>query len=162
MNILISNQQDKKINIKKTRNLVKKVLERLSCPNNVEISILLTNDNFIKGLNKKYLKKDKPTDVLSFPMLSIKKEVQDARCKMQDFACNLQPATCNFLLGDIVISIDTAEKQAVLQKTSLNDEVARLLIHGILHLLGFEHEKGGKRALEMRKEEERLIGLLDV
>ncbi|MBI5892991.1 MAG: rRNA maturation RNase YbeY [Deltaproteobacteria bacterium] len=148
MNILILNQQNKKINKNRIKRLAKEILKNLAYPNDVEISILLTNDNFIKGLNKKYLKKDKPTDVLSFPMFTL----QTPNSKLQ---------TPN-LLGDIVISIDTAEKQAALQKTSLNDEIARLLIHGVLHLLGFEHEKGGKKALEMRREERRLIDLLKV
>lgn len=151
MKILISNQQDKKISVKKVKDIVKKIIRSLSCPDEVEISILFTDDNFIKGLNKKYLKKNKPTDVLSFPMFSPK-----------EIDSQLTTHNSRLLLGDIVISVDTAKKQAVLQKNPLADEITRLLIHGILHLLGYEHEKGGKKAVEMKKEERRLIDLLNV
>lgn len=142
MNILILNQQDKQISKNMIKRFVKEILKNLACKDDIEISILLTNDDFIKELNKKYLKKDKPTDVLSFPMSPL---------------IGTEDKT---ILGDVVISIERAEKQAVLQKTSFDKEVARLLIHGVLHLFGYEHEKGGKMAMEMKKEEERLMGLI--
>lgn len=146
MDILISNQQKKRIDTRKIKRVAKKILENLSCPKDIEISILLIDNNYIRELNKKYLNKDKPTDVLSFPM-------QPARRKT---AFSLTPSALN-LLGDIVISVEKAEEQAKSINVSLDDEITRLLIHGILHILGHEHEKGGKKAREMKKEEERLL-----
>ncbi len=101
---------------------------------NPEISILLLDDPQIRELNREYRKKDKSTDVLSFPMLD-------------DMVKNVQPQ----LLGDIVISVETAEKQAEKRKCSLYNELSRLLIHGTLHLLGYDHELSKKDAQEMRK-----------
>jgi len=103
---------------------------------NPEISILLLDDPQIRELNREYRKKDKSTDVLSFPMLD-------------DMVKNVQPQ----LLGDIVISVETAEKQAEKRKCSLYNELSRLLIHGTLHLLGYDHELSKKDAQEMRKKE---------
>lgn len=84
--------------------------------NNYEISLLITDDETIHQLNKEYRQKDKPTDVLSFPM---EDEV---------------------MLGDIVISLDTAKKQAQEREIGLDREIAFLFIHGLLHLLGYDHE----------------------
>ncbi len=103
---------------------------------NPEISILLLDDPQIRELNRDYRNKDKSTDVLSFPMLDPTSE-------------NVQPQ----LLGDIVISVETAEKQAKEKKCSLYNELSTLLIHGTLHLLGYDHELSKKDEKEMRKKE---------
>lgn len=116
--------------------MASRALKNSGCPDNAELSILLTDNADIQKLNRKYLKKNKPTDVLSFPM-------DDP-----------------YVLGDIVISVETAKAQAKENGVILNQEMARLLIHGILHLLGFDHEKGRKEALRMKKEEERLMKIV--
>ena len=115
----------------------------MGCRDNAELSVLLTDNAGIQKLNKRYLKKDRPTDVLSFPMW--------------DF--NSEPRTPNspLILGDIVISVETAKTQAYANDVTIMEETSRLLIHGILHLLGFDHEKGRKEALRMNKEEKRLM-----
>lgn len=93
-----------------------------------ELSILLTDDPFIRTLNATHRGKDKPTDVLAFPLLSGEEEGA------------APPLPGQALLGDVVISLDTAERQARQRKHALIDEVAFLLAHGILHLLGYDHE----------------------
>ena len=90
----------------------------------VELSIVLISDAQIKRLNKLYRNKDKPTDVLSFPMGE----------KVEDW----------LILGDIVISVDTARRQAQELGYSLEEELKRLLVHGLVHLLGYDHELGGE------------------
>lgn len=129
--------------LKKISGLARTVLEDLGCHDSAELSILLTDNNGIQGLNKIYLKKDKPTDVLSFPMW--------------DF--NSEPRTPNseLILGDVVISLETARTQSKENGVTMDEEIARVLIHGILHLLGFDHEKGSKEARRMRREEKRLL-----
>lgn len=112
--------------------------------------MLLTDNAGIQKLNKLYLKKDRPTDVLSFPMWDFNPEL----CKgVMPYA----PTNSELILGDIVISVETAKTQARKVGVTLNHEMARLLIHGIVHLLGFDHEKGRKEALMMKKEEKRLM-----
>jgi probable rRNA maturation factor len=90
----------------------------------VELSIALVSDVQIKRLNKRYRNKDKPTDVLSFPIGE----------KVEDW----------LILGDIVISVDTAKRQAQELGHSLEEELKKLLVHGLVHLLGYDHELGGE------------------
>jgi probable rRNA maturation factor len=92
--------------------------------NKVELSIVLVSDAQIKRLNKLYRNKDKPTDVLSFPIGE----------KVKGW----------LILGDIVISVDTAKRQAQELGHSLEEELKRLLVHGLVHLLGYDHELGGE------------------
>jgi probable rRNA maturation factor len=89
-----------------------------------ELSVVLCDDDFIAGLNQAYRAKSGATDVLSFAMA----EGEDG-----DFAGET--------LGDVVISIDTAARQALELGHSLLDEVTSLLVHGVLHLLGYDHIK---------------------
>lgn len=95
----------------------------------VELSVALVGDETIRSLNASYRKKDKPTDVLSFPMLD------DASA----FATS-QNAEGARLLGDVIISTPTATRQAEERKHTLAHEIGVLLSHGVLHLLGFDHD----------------------
>ncbi|HEY5959767.1 MAG TPA: rRNA maturation RNase YbeY, partial [Polyangiaceae bacterium] len=88
-----------------------------------ELSVLLTDDATIRKLNRDYRQKDRPTDVLSFHFDAQPQSTGHAEC----------------LLGDIVVSLDTAQRQAKGRKRSLEDEVRWLLAHGLLHLCGFDH-----------------------
>jgi probable rRNA maturation factor len=107
------------------KRMAQRMLEELSVEG-VELSILLTNDTFIHELNLEHRKKDKPTDVLSFPLMDPDDE---------------QLATLEGgPIGDVVISLDTAQRQAKQRRHPLLEEVRFLLGHGILHLLGYDHE----------------------
>ncbi|HIP42449.1 MAG TPA: rRNA maturation RNase YbeY [Aquifex aeolicus] len=115
----------------KKRKIMKRVLEEWAQEalsslglKGVELSIYITDDSEIQELNKVYRGKDSPTDVLSFPINEIFNGYK--------------------ILGDIVISQDTAERQAKEFGHTLEEEVRRLLVHGIIHLLGYDHEKGGE------------------
>ena len=113
-------------------------LEQLPLAQKCELGISITDDPSIKSLNKKYRGKNKPTDVLSFSMIE------------DDHGLVASPA-----LGDVVISLPTAIKQAKEYDVNLYQEVLRLLIHGILHLCGFDHENVSKReADKMRSTED--------
>jgi probable rRNA maturation factor len=98
-----------------------------------ELSILLTDNEGIRRLNRTYRKIDRPTDVLSFPQ--------------RDEA----------VLGDIVISLEKAEAQAHEFGVSLEEELGRLVAHGILHLKGYDHARGGRQALKMREKEKEIL-----
>ena len=90
---------------------------------NAELSVVLTDDRHIETLNRAHRRKAKPTDVLAFPM--------DAE--------GAGPSGEIQLFGDVVISLDTAARQARARKRPLLDEVTHLLAHGILHLAGYDH-----------------------
>jgi probable rRNA maturation factor len=118
----------------------------LDCPEG-ELSILLVDNDRIQALNREYRQKDTPTNVLSFPM------------REGDFA-EVSPG----LLGDVVISVDRAAAEAVSADISLGDRMTWLLIHGILHLFGFDHEKSdaAEEEMEIRTKElqQKVAGLL--
>ena len=108
-----------------------------------ELSILLVDDHNIAGLNRQWRNKNGPTNVLAFSLT----EGEDS-------------AMAGNLLGDIVISVDTAVREARAQKISVHDRLDILLIHGFLHLLGYDHEKSESEAERMfKKEAETLLAL---
>lgn len=111
-----------------------------------ELDVSLVSDDEIARLNAEYRHKAKPTDVLSFPQL----EGETAIATDDDVH-----------LGDVVISIDTASRQAAEGGWTVEEEVARLLLHGLLHLLGFDHEQGGEEEARMTAEEDRLVSVLE-
>ena len=129
----------RKVKKKEIEEWLLKALEVLKLEN-IEISVYITDDQEIRELNKTYRGKDKPTDVLSFPL----NETFDGYR----------------ILGDIVISQDTAERQAKELGHSLKDEVKRLLVHGLVHLLGYDHEKGGEEERKFKELEEKILSKL--
>jgi len=112
-----------------------------------EISILFIDDIEMRVLNKRYRGKDKTTDVLSFSQIDGYKNSK------------LRTLNTELLLGDVVISVETAKRQAKERGHSFNREVLILLTHGILHLLGYDHEGDRKKAVEMRRKEKELMSL---
>lgn len=113
------------------------------------ISISLVDDAEIAALNREHRGKDKPTDVLSFPLYE-----SDELGSLGNSGDAPER-----LLGDVVISVDTARRQAAEYDAPLQNEVNRLLIHGILHVLGHDHEKPSERAV-MEAEERRLAAAI--
>ena len=105
------------------KDILKSVLESFSSFSNCEVSVRLTGDKEIKELNKKYRNIDKTTNVLSF---SLDNNVKD---------------TEKIMLGDIVISKDTIDKECKELKKSFESHLAFMVVHGFLHLLGFTHDK---------------------
>ncbi len=121
---------------------LEKVLKDLAC-HDKELSILFTGDQHIADLNNLYLHRQGPTNVLAFPMAD------------EDF-----PELGSKILGDVVISVDTALREATETGEPVTQTFYRLLIHGILHLLGYDHERSNREALRMECEEKRLLALI--
>lgn len=109
-----------------------------------ELSILIVDDPQIAILNKKYLRRNGPTNVIAFPMRT-------------DQFSNINPQ----LLGDVVISIETAEKEGKSIGISTEERFTQLLVHGILHLLGYDHEKSEQEADKMEKKSEEILKLIE-
>jgi len=111
-----------------------------------DVAIALVDDESMRDLNRKFRRKNKTTDVLTFPGGQAPSPVQPLRRKGQAGAPVLHH------LGDIVISIDQARRQAAEEKHSLPTEVRYLVLHGILHALGYDHEtdQGEMNALELK------------
>lgn len=109
-------------------------------PGPVEVSLLLTGDEAVHALNREYRGKDKPTNVLSFPGET-------------EAAAPGAPV----LLGDVVLAYETCAREAALEDKSLAHHMTHLIVHGVLHLLGFDHEA----VAEARTMEAREVAILE-
>ena len=123
----------------KLRNRIKLILIYLGLSNNKDLCITFIDDKGMRKLNSTYRGIKKTTDVLSFPQ-----DGPDAQS-----------------LGDIIISVDTAKRHARFYKISLEREIIKLIIHGILHILGYGHKKKND-ASKMRKKEKELVHLINL
>jgi len=141
MKIRIANRQKRtKIDSRRIRGNVIRLLRLIGCAEK-EISISFVDDEAIRLLNRQYLRLDKPTNVLSFSL-------EEGECG------KVNPG----LLGDIVISVDTALRDAKQGGFTLEEEILFLIIHGLLHLTGYEHvETSRANALKMKKREKELF-----
>ncbi|MFA5074911.1 MAG: rRNA maturation RNase YbeY [Candidatus Babeliales bacterium] len=147
--ILIKNRiKNIKIDSNKIKKIVAQMLESLGYEN-FDIGILFTTNKTIKNYNKIYRKKNKPTDILSFPYHADLKPGQKIKI--------ISPEDQN--LGDIIISLEFANKDAKSLKYSLSEHLKILLAHGIAHLLGYDHEID-KQYKEMQKIEKKLLKIV--
>ena len=128
------------VSSRKLRKVALKVLELVE-KGQAELSIALVGNAEIRKLNAKFRKKDYPTDVLSFPA-------------GDELPTGVQ------LLGDVVISVERAKEQAKERRRTLNEEMVTLLIHGIVHLLGYDHERSPKDARIMDRLEKKIYRAL--
>lgn len=108
---------------------------------------MFTDDKFIRSLNNKYRGIDKPTDVLSF--------------SLKEGAVKSPEVESDKLLGDIIISVETAQRQADTLNYSIEKELTVLLIHGLLHLTGYDHKKD-KDYKNMREKESEILKKIDL
>lgn len=106
-----------------------------------EVYIIFTDNEVIKEINKEYRGVNRPTDVLSFPQF----DFCDGEGYVDEVGFN--PETGNVPLGDIILSLDMAEEQAESYGHDVNREVAFLIVHGFLHLLGFDHDTNVREEL---------------
>ena len=142
---------DKKIDCEE---LINRVLEECFRVENIEdsklyISITLTNPENIRKLNREYRKIDKETDVLSFPMFE------------KDEIPNLKYLEYEEVLGDIIISIQRVEEQAIEYGHSFERELAYMIVHGFYHLMGEDHIKEEDKRI-MREKEEKILNRLNI
>jgi probable rRNA maturation factor len=122
MEVLISNNQSiLQIDLELIKKVAQEIMKFEASPDNAELSLDFCDDDFIQKLNNEYRGKNEPTDVLSFPM------------EEEDFETEIR------MIGDVVISIETALRQAEGMKHEPLLEIVFLLIHGLLHLHGYTH-----------------------
>jgi probable rRNA maturation factor len=146
---VIINQQNKVNYTENHEKLIKKVFKNISqsleMPENTEVSILLVDNNYIQELNLLYRGQNRPTDVLSFAMNELGEDEPDFDI---DEEVNL--------LGDIVISLEKAIAQSEEYGHSFEREFVFLAVHGMLHLLGYDHEDADEQKV-MREMEDRIM-----
>jgi probable rRNA maturation factor len=130
------------------RRLVKESLAAHGVDTEMELSLLITDDATVCDLNKKYRGKDKTTDVLSFALEADKRSKASAGFVM--------PPGEMVHLGEVIVSYPKAAEQAAERNRAVDDELALLVVHGVLHLLGYDHNKPA-REREMRSLEQRVL-----
>jgi len=130
-----------------TEKATQAALESVELPEGpVEVSVLLSDDKTVQDLNKRYRDQDKPTNVLSFAALDSDDE-------------GFRPEGEPLLLGDVIIACETTQKEAEDQKKSLRDHLCHLTVHGVLHLLGYDHHDDNEAAKMESLETDILKGL---
>jgi probable rRNA maturation factor len=136
--IAIENRQ-KRVKVRKLllRSVARRILSVSGCPE-ARLSVLIVDDAGIREINRDWLGKDRPTNVISFAM----QEGEGAGVQAD-------------LLGDVVISAETAARDALEAGTPVEHELAFLLLHGMLHLLGYDHERGSAADAERMEARER-------
>ncbi len=134
------------------QSVIEKTLTGEGLPPNVEISLLITGQERIQALNREYRGLDRPTDVLSFSFAEQKPESEEEAF--------IGPPDGLVHLGEIVISLPQAEEQAREAGHSVSREMALLTIHGILHILGHDHERSSQEAAEMQARQDRILAEL--
>lgn len=121
-----------------------RILGALGCPEETELSVSIVGDRSIRVINREYLGKDRPTNVISFSL-------QEGDCG------GVNPHA----LGDVLISADTAAREAEEAGMEFFDRLSFLLLHGILHLCGYDHERSGEaEAQKMQQKEQQLFKIL--
>lgn len=161
MTIHLDNEASAKLDFD-YENLINKVvmecLDYEDCPYETEISIILTDDDEIKIINKQFRGLDNPTDVLSFPALEYNSpgNFSDAE---KDESSYFNPETGELILGDIVVSVDRAISQANEYGHSLMREIGFLIAHSMFHLMGYDHINDEDRIIMEEKQKDVLNNL---
>jgi rRNA maturation RNase YbeY len=143
--ILSSRLRRRRVRLSRLHLLAQEIL-RVAGSAKGELSLLLVGDRFMRRLNRRYRRKDCTTDVLAFPI-----QKHSARPAPR------APHPAPVLLGDIVISIPQAARQAARAGHALDRELTVLMIHGTLHLLGYDHERSRREARRMLRREHAVL-----
>ncbi len=144
ISILAENRQNiLRVNLPEIKDKARRILETLGCEG-CQLSMLVVDDGFMAQLNEEYRGVEGSTDVLSFPQGEPEFPQVEPR-----------------LLGDVVISAEVAKRQAEAAGHSLEKEMDLLLVHGVLHLLGYEHETSALKAREMQAREREVLKALE-
>ena len=141
------------------RRVVEGAVDYEECPYECDVSVLFTDDAGIHEMNRENRGIDAATDVLSFPMIEWDAPADYDRLE-EDYDC-FHPDTGELLLGDIVISTEHAAAQAKAYGHSLQREVAFLVAHSCLHLLGYDHMEDGERQ-DMERRQEGILQALGI
>ena len=160
MRIYLENEEGPELDLNYTEiaNLVTEgVLDYENCPYESQVELLLTNNDEIQRINNEFLGIDRPTDVLSFPMIEYESPADFSSLEEDD--SNFDPETGELILGNIVISKEKVLAQAEEYGHSVKREFAFLIAHSMLHLLGYDHMEEDERLVMEEKQRSILANL---
>jgi rRNA maturation RNase YbeY len=148
MPVAVSSRLRRRLRLSPLHALAGKILKAAGA-SRFDLSLLLVGDGAMRRLNRRYRRKDRTTDVLAFPIR-----------KRPALHSPRAPRPAPSLLGDVVISLPQAARQAKRAGHSLERELAVLVTHGVLHLLGYDHERSAREARRMQRKERAILGAL--
>lgn len=155
MNIFLENEYEGNVGIDCEAiagQVIEAAIDYVKCPFECEVNLMLVGNEEIHQINLEQREIDRPTDVLSFPMI----EYIEPGCfdGLEDDMAAFHPDSGELMLGDIVISMDKAKEQADAYGHSLEREYAFLIAHSMLHLFGYDHmEEDERKVMEAKQEE---------
>ena len=156
MHEVIVNREKTNLGHPQSARLIREAVEHaLACENvreNCTVSVLLTDDEGIRAINKSFRNVDSVTDVLSFPM----NEPTPGAFKAD--GCEKDPETGSILLGDILLNLKRCEEQGEEYGHGFSREIRYLTVHSVLHLLGYDHMDEGAQKKLMRSREKAIMG----
>lgn len=135
------------------RSVAKECLEFENCPYEPEISVILTDNDSIRQINHQFRQIDRPTDVLSFPLIQYETPSDFSQVEDQFEDC-FNPETGELMLGDIILSVEKIKEQAEAYGHSQERELAFLTAHSMLHLFGYDHMEDQERLVMEEKQKE--------
>ena len=139
--------------------VINAALDYADCPYETEVNLLLTMNNEIQEMNQNFRSIDRPTDVLSFPMIDY--EEAGNFDFLEDVMDAFHPESGELMLGDIVISKEKVISQAEEYGHSIEREYAFLIAHSMLHLFGYDHMEDDER-LEMEQKQKEILEILQI
>ena len=142
------------------KEVIAAALDYEDCPYEVQVNLLLTGNEEIHQMNREFRKIDRPTDVLSFPMLFFEKP-SDFSAAEEEEADSFDPESGELMLGDIVVSGDKVLEQADGYGHTVKREFAFLVAHSMLHLCGYDHMEPDE-AKEMERRQEEILDSLQI
>lgn len=136
------------------RDVVCQATDYVQCPYEASVEVLITDNEGIHRINNEFRQIDRPTDVLSFPMVEYEKPGDFGILESDESEVNFDPDSGELLLGDIVLSVDKIIEQSENYGHSTRREMAFLVAHSMLHLFGYDHmEEEEAKVMEAKQEE---------
>ncbi|HJC46987.1 MAG TPA: rRNA maturation RNase YbeY [Candidatus Lachnoclostridium pullistercoris] len=156
MTIEIEYEAEKKLDLPYEtiiRDVIEEAMDYEGCPYEAEVSVVLTDNEAIREINRDYRQIDRATDVLSFPMVDYERpaDFDGLEEHAEDY---FNPETGELMLGDIIVSVDKVEEQAEKYGHSQERELAFLVAHSMLHLFGYDHMEEDERLVMEKKQAE--------
>lgn len=142
------------------RTVIQYTIDYLHCPYEAEVNVTLTDNAGIQAVNREFRAIDRPTDVLSFPMVAYETPADFSILERESLLCDcFNPETGELLLGDIMVSLEKVKEQSAEYGHSTTRELGFLIAHSMLHLCGFDHMEEEERRIMEEKQKEILDSL---
>lgn len=146
MSVFLADEQNEPVDLLQLRHLAELVLTEEGFPDETEVTVLFVSDDEMASYNERFLERSGPTDVLAFPVEEL----------APGFVPDHHPAGPPLVIGDVIVAPAYVRRQAGETEVGFDDEMALMVAHGILHLLGYDHIEDGDAELMERREAELL------